>query len=113
MKNYILVASFLFAGCVTTPPPIGTVIPRADGLYQTYANAYTRTEAMDAALYNAEGTCKKQQKRHIVLDQTIAYKGKVSESANDTIKKIGFLAGASFLTSDNDYQVQLDFKCES
>lgn len=112
-----IVALGVLTGCASQK--LGTVIPQPDGMYQVMGTGAAKNDALEMALHTAETTCRKVQRRHVVLAQNTKYKGLVSEDANATLNKASEFAAAfagawlPTLSNDDDYQVTLAVRCDA
>lgn len=116
--SYLLAAVAVISSGCATAPQMGNVIPQSGGKYEVLGTGESREEALKSALFSAESTCKERKMRHVVSNQSTAYKGIVSEESNKTMGKaaeiIGMATGKwiTTLSSEDDYQVKLNFSCE-
>lgn len=113
-KTTIFAATILLAGCAAAPK-MANVIPRPDGVYSVTAGGATESKALQSALYSAEQTCKARSMHQIVTAQKTAYRGLLSEGVNATLNRAADIAGAlawiPTASSDEDYQITLEFTC--
>jgi hypothetical protein len=120
MPKKLLFATLAVAlvGCASAPK-LANVIPQPGGMYQVTGLAESKEIALKSALYSAEQTCKPLGKRHVVTAQQTAYKGIVSEGANQVVSAAASLVSAMTMSivptleTDEDYQVALTFQCEA
>ena len=116
-RNTILISILSLSGCATSPK-IGNVIPSEGGIYQAVSTGESRDSALESALYTAEKTCKARKMQHIVLDQKIEYKGILTEDSNKNLDKAQEIIVAATgkwlptLSSEDDYKINMRFKCE-
>ena len=112
----VLLAILMLAACASRQR---NVIPLEGGMYSVTGLGANSDVALRSALNSARATCKPQQKHHIVTDQTMQYKGIVSQDANRALdnaaQKIADATGrfVPTISNDDDYRLTLTFKCES
>ncbi|WP_119155270.1 hypothetical protein [Caldimonas tepidiphila] len=111
-----LAVAVTLAGCAT--PRMGSVIPREGGQYQVISIGESEKAALESALYSAESTCKGRAMRHVVIDHRTEYRGLGTETAAQTIEKVGrIILGttgqrAPQIAGEDDYRVTMQFRCE-
>jgi hypothetical protein len=121
MKNRLIVATILIlltAGCSSTRTT--SVMPRQDNVYQISATSDDKNDALDATLKQAKKTCKAKDMHYVVVDEQSKYQGVLSENTAKNINKAASIAEVFYfplmfipsLTSDDDYEVTVLFKCE-
>ncbi len=115
---YIFLAAAIVTGCSSTPK-MGNVIPGEGGIYLVSTTGESNEVALSSALHSAKTTCEQRHLRFVVLDQKVEYKGLVSESTNNTFNKVSEIVAATTfryiptLSSEDDYQIAMRFKCEA
>ena len=109
--------ALILTACASTKP--ANVMPLAGGQYKTTGLGAAQEDAQKAALDAAEETCAKRKMRHVVQNESTAYKGVVSEDTNRNLGTVSAVlswtkfGGFPSLQADDDYQVTLTFTCES
>jgi hypothetical protein len=109
--------ALILTACASTKP--ANVMPLTGGQYKTTGMAASQDDAQKAALDAAAETCSKRNLRHVVQNETTAYKGVVSEDTNKNLQAVSAVLswtrfrGIPTLSGDDDYQVTLTFTCES
>ena len=114
MKKFLLLALLSLTACA---PKMGTVMPYEGGRYVSTGTAANAAEALEMANRTAGQCCTDQSRRHVVLNIENQYQGVISEDAGrllDTAADLAALAGGwvPTLSSGDDYQTRLTFKCE-
>lgn len=112
-----LALALILTACASSKP--ANVMPLAGGQYKTTGMGAAQDDAQKAALDAAAETCGKRNLRHVVLNESTAYKGVVSEETNKNMQAVSAVLswtrfrGIPTLSGDDDYQVTLTFTCES
>lgn len=118
MRSTVLIGALLaLAGCASYP--MGTVVPKPDGIYEALASSPDKGYAFLVALHTAEVTCANRKMRHVVLGQQAKYNGLFSEQSSNAMAKLAEVAANTTgrymptLSTSSDYTVMVAFRCEA
>lgn len=117
LRTSTLIAGVLtLTACATTPQTL--VIPRENQQYDTVGMGKSRVIALGKAMQGAEQYCKNQRATPVVVDEQVKYHGVISEQTGRVVEQVGAVVGAITgvaspqLARDDDYEVNLRFRCQ-
>lgn len=102
------------AACAGSPSR-SVVIPYEDGRYTSTAVGESEREALQVAVDGANAECARARQSLAVKRSSTKYKGVLTPELNKTVKEIHRVIDATApvpdLSSDEDYEVTVDFGC--
>jgi len=114
----LALAAVVLIGCARTARNPAVVVPYEGGLFVASAFAQSEEGAMRSAVLGADMTCNDRGRQLAVTRTTATFRGVVSREVTDaisTIEKILADTGAApipDLSTDQDYKVNVEFRCE-
>lgn len=116
MKKIIALSAFAIALTACQSVPTAPVVARADQTFETTGLGKTKAQATENALASAKKQC--GLKSPIVIKDSVTYNGVLGEKTDRLIDKgvniLGAVVGNKLpsLTSDDDYEYAISFKCQ-
>lgn len=115
MRIAAIVAVLGLSACATANRSSAVIIPYDDGRYTASAVGETEREALQVAVDGAKDECAHASKALAVKRSSTRFKGVLTPELNKTVKEIHRVidAGAPLpdLSSDEDYEVTVEFGC--
>lgn len=121
-RTLLLVAAASLSACGTAAsrnPAV--IIPYAGGVTVATATGRSEEVAMHKALQGARMECDDRRQPLAVTKTTTAFRGVIAPEVSQTVSKVGKViegttgtpAPVPDLSSDDDYKVSVEFRCEN